>query len=230
MTRRKLLEQLKRLKAVSRSQWRAALAVLMLEIAYLLHGHLKENKYGRKYLVGGYTEYGAHSEENLCGDPLYHYQSVVVEKLFDGSCEWKAENSLAEQLKKIAANVISNEVDKFKRRQKREERTGQSSQMVSLDEANGAVNRMEQLEADPRHLHWEQICAAADGDEELERYVQAVGESKQLKDVREALGLKAGDSERLQKKLKRRVKKGLMVKGSLQSKAAEPSEWLMVNG
>lgn len=199
--------QLKRLMKVTPRQWWIALEVLLQEIALLLHGHLKVNKYGRKYLVGGYTEYGVHSEENLCGDALYHYQSVVVEKLYDGSCEWKPENTLAEQLKKIAANVISNEVDKYKRRQKREERTGQSSQTLSLDEANGAVSRVEQQGIDPRHLHWEQICAAADGDEELERYVQAVGESKKLKDVREALGLKAGDSERLQKKLKRRVKK-----------------------
>ena len=211
MTRMKLIEQLKRLKAVSRSQWRAALAVLMLEIAFLLHGKLKEDENGRKYLAGGYTQYGAHSEVRLGGEALYHYQSVVVEKLFDGSCEWKAENSLAEQLKKIAANVISNEVDKFKRRQKREERTGQSSQTVSLDEANAAVNRMEDGGIDPHHAHWELICEAADGDEELERYVQAVGESKQLKDVREALGLKSGETERLQKKLKRRVKKGLRV-------------------
>ena len=85
-----LLVQLKRLYEVEPSEWWAALDALMQEIAYLLHGKLKEDANGRKYLVGGYTVYGAHSEKRLGGDPLYHYLDMVVEKLFDGSCEWKA--------------------------------------------------------------------------------------------------------------------------------------------
>ena len=53
MTRGRLLDQLKRLSEVSRSQWRAALSVLMLEISLLLHGKLKDGEYGKKVLVGG---------------------------------------------------------------------------------------------------------------------------------------------------------------------------------
>ena len=101
MTRRKLLEQLKRLSEVGRSQWRTALSVLMLEISLLLHGKLEDDENGKKVLVGGYTQYGAHSENTLGGEALYHYQGMVVEKLYDGSCEWKPENSLEEQLKEM---------------------------------------------------------------------------------------------------------------------------------
>ena len=207
MKMEQLLVQLKRLYEVEPSEWWAALDALMQEIAYLLHGKLKEDANGRKYLVGGYTVYGAHSEKRLGGDPLYHYLDMVVEKLFDGSCEWKAENSLAEQLKKIANHVISNEAEKYRTQMDREAREGYSSEALSLDEVKGAVGSIEDGGEDYRHAHWEQICEAADDDEELARYVQAVGESKQLKDVRQKLGLKAGETERLQKKLKRRVKK-----------------------
>ena len=48
MTRRKLLEQLKRLSEVGRSQWRTGLSVLMLEISLLLHGKLEDDENGKK--------------------------------------------------------------------------------------------------------------------------------------------------------------------------------------
>ena len=118
MTRGRLLDQLKRLSEVSRSQWRAALSVLMLEISLLLHGKLKDDEYGKKVLVGGYTQYGAHSEYRLGGDALYHYQGMVVEKLYDGSCEWKAENSLEDQLKEMAGPVIGDAVKAYRKQLK----------------------------------------------------------------------------------------------------------------
>lgn len=207
MTQEQFCEQLKRLSEVDPMEMWQALDELLEEIAHQLHGTLKEDDNGRKYLSGGYTLFGAHSEARLGGEALYHYQSMVVEKLYDGSCEWKPENTLAEQLKKIANHVITNEVEKYKTQMSREEREGYSSQALSLDEENAAVSAMEDSDVNNRHAHWELICKAADGDDELERYVQAVGESKQLKDVREKLGLKSGETERLQKKLKRRVKK-----------------------
>ncbi len=58
---------------------------------------------------------------------------------------------------------------------------------------------------DYRHWLWELLCSAADGDQELEDYVQAVGESETLKEVRTTLGLKDGDTDKLKKRLKRRV-------------------------
>lgn len=209
MTRGKLLDQLKRLSEVSRSQWRAALSVLMLEISLLLHGKLKDDENGRKVLVGGYTQYGAHSEYRLGGDALYHYQGMVVEKLYDGSCEWKAENSLEDQLKEMAGPVIGDAVKAYRRGLKEDERLGICSTPVAIDvewlgeEGDGLA----ETSSDHRHQEWEAICEAADGDQELEAFVQVTGECKSLKEVSERLHLRDGERDKLMKRLKRRVKK-----------------------
>ena len=214
MTRRKLLEQLKRLSEVGRSQWRTALSVLMLEISLLLHGKLKEDESGKKVLVGGYTQYGAHSEYTLGGEALYHYQGMVVEKLYDGSCEWKPENSLEEQLKEMAGPVIDAAVKAYRHRQKEDERLGISSTPVAIDaDWLSEDERLAESSSDSRHMKWETICEAADGDRELEAFVQATGESKSLKEVNERLKLKDGDRDRLMKRLKRKVKKKSYPKG-----------------
>lgn len=208
MTRRKLLEQLKRLSEVGRSQWRTALSVLMLEISLLLHGKLEDDENGKKVLVGGYTQYGAHSENTLGGEALYHYQGMVVEKLYDGSCEWKPENSLEEQLKEMAGPVIDAAVKAYRHRQKEDERLGISSTPVAIDaDWLSEDERLAESSSDSRHMKWETICEAADGDRELEAFVQATGESKSLKEVNERLRLKDGDRDRLMKRLKRKVKK-----------------------
>ena len=214
MTRRKLLEQLKRLSEVGRSQWRTALSVLMLEISLLLHGKLEDDENGKKVLVGGYTQYGAHSENTLGGEALYHYQGMVVEKLYDGSCEWKPENSLEEQLKEMAGPVIDAAVKAYRHRQKEDERLGISSTPVAIDaDWLSEDERLAESSSDSRHMKWETICEAADGDRELEAFVQATGESRTLKEVNERLKLKDGDRDRLMKRLKRKVKKKKLPKG-----------------
>jgi len=208
----KQIEQSKRLNAVSCSQWRAALATLMIELALLLHGKLDDDENGRKVLVGGYTQYGAHSEYRLGGEALYHYQGMVVEKLYDGSCEWKQENSLEEQLKEMARPVIDDAVKAYRRQQKEDERLGISSTPVALDvEWLGGDEGLAEATSDYRHQEWETICEAADGDQELEAFVQVTGESRSLKEVSQRLRLKDGDRDRLMKRLKRRVRKKLPI-------------------
>ena len=203
--------QLKRLSEVNRKQWRAALSVLMMEISLLLHGKLKDGENGKKELVGGYTQYGAHSENRLGGEALYHYQGMVVEKLYDGSCEWKAENSLEEQLKEMAGEVIDNAVKAYRRELKENERLGVNSTPVAMDVE--WLGGLAETTEDYRHQEWEAICEAADGDPELKEFVQVTGESRSLKEVSERLQLKNGGRDRLMKRLKRRVKKKFLPKG-----------------
>ena len=203
--------QLKRLSEVNRKQWRAALSVLMMEISLLLHGRLKDGENGKKELVGGYTQYGAHSENRLGGEALYHYQGMVVEKLYDGSCEWKAENSLEEQLKEMAGEVIDNAVKAYRRELKENERLGVNSTPVAMDVE--WLGGLAETTEDYRHQEWEAICEAADGDPELKEFVQVTGESRSLKEVSERLQLKNGGRDRLMKRLKRRVKKKFLPKG-----------------
>ena len=221
MDMEKLLEQLKRLAEVSPSVWWEALDAALEEIALQLHGHLKEDKNGRKYLVGGYTEYGAHSEKRLGGEPLYHYLGMVVGKLYDGSCEWKTENSLAEQLKKMAEEVIDDSVKAYRHEQKEEsllgtpvgldvewigDEDGDLSTSVEMTEGVLGVTDASDSEKS-RHMKWEAICEAADGDTELEAFVQVTGECQSMKEVNERLSLKSDDRDRLLKRLKRRVGK-----------------------
>ncbi len=206
MTKEKLCEQLKRLSEVDPMEMWQALDELLEEIAYQLRGNLKEDNNGRKYLVGGYTQYGAHSDLRLGGDALYHYQGMVVEKLYDGSCEWKAENSLEDQLKEMAGLVIDEAVKAYRHRQREEERLGISSTPVGVDvEWLGEDENLAESSMDYRHTMWEEICEAADGDEELEAFVQVTGESGSLQEVNERLSLKSDGRDRLMKRLKRKV-------------------------
>jgi hypothetical protein len=139
---------------------------------------------------------------------------MVVEKLYDGSCEWKPENSLEEQLKEMAGPVIDAAVKAYRHRQKQDERLGVSSTPVAIDaDWLSEDERLAESSSDSRHMKWETICEAADGDRELEAFVQATGESKSLKEVNERLKLKDGDRDRLMKRLKRKVKKKKLPKG-----------------
>ncbi len=200
--------QLEKLNSAKGKEWKEAQNSLMEAIARLLHGTLKKDESGRAYLSGGYTLYGAHSEREVGGDALYHYFGMVVEKLFDGSCEWKAQNSLEDQLKEIAGVVIGDAVKAYRSRQREEEKLGINSTPVDIDvDWLGDDESLAESLLDHRHMKWETICEAADGDMELEAFVQVTGESLTMKEVNERLRLKDGDRDRLMKRLKRRVKK-----------------------
>ena len=220
-------EQKKRLDSVKRSEWKEAQKALLPIIARQLHGRVKTDKDGQVEMVGGYTEYGAHSEKRLGGEPLYHYLGMVVGKLYDGSCEWKPENSLAEQLKKMAEEVIDDSVKAYRHEQKEEsllgtpvgldvewigDEDGDLSTSVEMTEGVLGVTDASDSEKS-RHMKWEAICEAADGDTELEAFVQVTGECQSMKEVNERLSLKSDDRDRLLKRLKRRVGKKSYPKG-----------------
>lgn len=198
-------EQLKRLEAVKRKEWKEAQEALMPTIARLLHGRVKTDKDGQVEMVGGYTKYGAHSESELGGNALFHYWGMIVQTLYDGTCTWDSELSLAEQLKEMAEPVVDEAVKVYRSRHKEEERLGVRGGMDV--EWLGEDESLSETTTDHHHMMWELICEAADGDAELEAFVQATGESLAMKEVNERLGLKGDDRDRLMKRLKRRVGK-----------------------
>lgn len=201
--------QLKRLNAVTDREWMAVQAALMPTIARLLHGRVKTGDDGRTELVGGYTKYGAHSESELGGSALYHYWGIMIERLYDGTSEWDPALSLEEQLKEMAKPVVAQAVKKYRSRKNREEREGIDTTPVDMDvEWLGEDERLTETSTDYRHMKWEAICDAADGDAELERFVQVTGECATMKEVNECLGLKSGDRDRLMKRLKRHMCRG----------------------
>ena len=201
-------EQLKRLEAVKCKEWKEAQEALMPTIARLLHGRVKTDKDGQVELVGGYTKFGAHSESELGGNALFHYWGMIVQTLYDGTCTWDSELSLAEQLKEMAEPVVDEAVKAYRDRLKEEERLGIDSRPVDFDvDWLGEDESLSETTTDHHHMMWELICEAADGDAELEAFVQATGESQAMKEVNERLGLKGDDRDRLMKRLKRKVKK-----------------------
>lgn len=53
------------------------------------------------------TQYGAHSDYNLGGNPTAYYVDGAVEKLFTGEWKWKQEKyTLLEQLQVIAGSMM----------------------------------------------------------------------------------------------------------------------------
>ena len=203
-------EQLEKLNSVKPKEWMDVQKALLPTIARRLHGRVKTDKDGHVEMVGGYTKYGAHSEREVGGEALFHYWGKIVETLYDGTCQWDDELSLTEQLKEMAEPVIDNAVKAYRSRQKEEKRWGIESTPVDFDvEWLDEDESMAETSTDYRHTMWETICEAADGDAELEAFVQATGESRTMKEVNERLGLKGDDRDRLLKRLKRRVGKKL---------------------
>ena len=200
-------EQLKKLNAVKRSEWKEAQKALLPIIARQLHGRVKTDKDGHVEMVGGYTKYGVHSESEVGGEALFHYWGMIVQTLYDGTCTWAPELSLEDQLKEMAEPVIDEAVKDYRSRRKEEERLGIDSTPVDFDvDWLGEDESMAET-TDYRHMKWEAICEAADGDAELEDFVQVTGESLTMKEVNERLGLKGDDRDRLMKRLKRRMEK-----------------------
>ena len=201
-------EQKKRLDSVKCSEWKDVQKAVLPTIARLLHGRVKTDKDGHVEMVGGYTKYGAHSGSEVGGEALYHYWGKIVERLYDGSCQWDDELSLTDQLKVMAEPVIDEAVKAYRNRQKEEERLGIDSTPVDFDvDWLGEDESLAEISTDYRHTMWETICEAADGDAELEAFVQVTGESETMKEVNERLGLKGDDRDRLLKRLKRKVQK-----------------------
>lgn len=267
-----LEQQLERLKRVKSDEWKEALDGLLRIISNLLHGKLVELKDGKKVMMGGYTKYGAHTSYRLGGDALYHYEDMVVEKLYDGSWIWQSEKySLKEQLIMIANSIIPKEAEKYATQKKGEKKHGYNSIPVSMDvewlgsqdghldkdtefkvreddgnelglhETLPANDELEVLaidteetinaiddtltkketavvvkmtaglnEPESKQELWETICQAAEGKEgnqRLREYVQTVGESKKLKEVRDSLGLKRGEARKMINVLKKIINK-----------------------
>ena len=200
----KLERQRQRLAEVSEEEWRVAIEALTRRLLKRLGGFIVGGEHNEKLIKGGKTVFGAHSEAVLGENALYFYESEFLIMMYDGDWEWPEDRSLSEQLEMMVDSVTRHMSEKHDRKGKKAEEPA----MLDIDSLGKAEKSIAVSdEPDYRHLLWELLCAAADGDKKLEDYVQTVGESQTLKEVRTRLGMKAGDADRLQKKLKRRVKR-----------------------
>jgi hypothetical protein len=89
-----------RLEGVSDKEWREALDQVT---AYL------------RWRLAGKTQRGAHSEQALGMPALDYYQEEAVIKLIEGEWKWQDRFSLGKQLEKIAADLVTKQVERWKR-------------------------------------------------------------------------------------------------------------------
>lgn len=82
-----------------------------------------------------------------------------------------------------------------------------TTEIPNETESNAIVCKEQVAGVDYQHQLWEKVCMAADGDKELETFVQKTGECQSLHEVNDSLHLKNGDRDRLQKRLQRKVNK-----------------------
>ena len=176
--------QLERLLRVTEDEWRRALTELAIYITWK---------------VGDRTHYGAHSESELGMKALDYYRGEAVAKLCSCEWEWKEELSLAEQLKVIAGSKISMQVDHYKRKRKR------ITSFESLEKADGLIFIDEENESKE---YFEELMSVAQGDEELELYIQAVHDNNSYDDICSDLGFTDKHQVyNMQRKLMRRIKR-----------------------
>lgn len=190
-----------RLEAVSDKQWREALDELT---AYL------------RWRLKGRTQRGAHSERELGMPALDYYQELAVVKLIEGEWKWQERFTLAKQLEKIAADLVTKQVQKWQRehpfltedgRCKRDdvipERKPEMIEYTDDMEQYSEVLDTEQEEMDETY---DLVYGLVEDDEELTIFVSAIEHCGNFKDLPEHTGLEMKKVYRLMEKLMRRIR------------------------
>lgn len=195
-------QQKKRLALVSKQQWREALATLTRHMTKKLHARVvydKQSPDGR--LVGGRTVSGAHSDLNLGGNALFHYHSGVLVALYHGAEEWLEDEELLDAMIRVVDKLMKQEVSDYTKR-RRHIGICTEGDVETLPEAQQPTDdgkeRVDQLQ-----MIWD----AVEGEENLERYVDAQSRHKKLDGVCSELGISKRDADNLRKKVIRRTKK-----------------------
>lgn len=210
----RLKQQQKRLAEVSKQQWRDILEKVTRHMTGKLHAALLTGKDAARLggnpegmLVGGNTKTGAHSELELGGNALQHYQGGAVTALYRGEEEWVEGTDLAKTLMDIVDKLMKDEVKAYKKRHK----------LINL-RAEDDVETMPEAkqppdEEDQRTEQLQKVWDAVEGEPELEQYVEALSHHKKLDGVCAELGgISKRDADNLRKRVIRRTKR---IKGQL---------------
>lgn len=192
-----------KLDAVTEKQWREALDELT---AYL------------RWRLKGRTQRGAHSERELGMPALDYYQEEAVVKLIEGDWKWQDRFSLGKQLERIAADLITKQVQKWEREHPwlTEDGTPKSNETVPerKPETSEYTDDMEQysdiLDDDGQEEldeTYNVVYALVEDDEELTIFVSAIEHCGNFKDLPEHTGWEMKHVYRLMEKLMRRIRR-----------------------
>ena len=198
-----------RLDRVTDKQWREALDELTVYLNWRLAGKTKR---------------GTHSEKELGMPALDYYTEEAVVKLIDGEWKWQERFTLGKQLEKIAADLVTKQVQKWLRAHPLLTEDGRCKmddvvlqRKPELIEFTNDIDRYgEVMEGDDDEMDetYNVVYGLVEDDEELTIFVGAIEHCGNFKDLPEYTGWEIKHVYRLMEKLMRRIrsakKKGLI--------------------
>lgn len=193
----------KRLNGVSEKEWREALDEVT---AYL------------RWRLAGKTQRGAHSELELGMPALDYYQEEAVVKLIEGEWKWQERFTLGKQLERIAADLVTKQVQKWERAHGTAEGETNTDctdftdgfvrpklELVELREPERLPDTIDDDGQEELDETYEVVMALVADNEELTLYVQAIQECNSFFDLPDKMGIPIKRVYRLQEKLMRRI-------------------------
>ena len=192
-----------RLDAVTEKQWREALDELT---AYL------------RWRLKGRTQRGAHSERELGMPALDYYQEEAVVKLIEGDWKWQDRFSLGKQLERIAADLITKQVQKWEREhpnssiELRDESleyavARRKPEFIELRNPEMLPDTMDDDGQEEMVETYDLVYGLVADDEELTLFVSAIEHCGNFKDLPRHTGWEMKKVYRLMEKLMRRIRK-----------------------
>jgi len=152
------------------------------------------------FKLKGRTLFGAHSEQNLGGNPVDYYVDEAIGKLFSLEWKWQFEKySLLEQLQRVVGSMISTNVKKLKTK-KEDIILMEEDKLISMDKSEINDYDVEYYEIFKNAL---EECSK--DDEDLQLYVMALDECISFDEMVTATGFEKKKLYVLQKKMTRRV-------------------------
>jgi len=198
-----------RLETVSDKQWREALDELTDYLRWRLRGK---------------TQRGAHSERELGMPALDYYQEEAVVKLIEGDWKWQDRFSLGKQLERIAADLITKQVQKWEREHPFLTEDGRCKRDDVIPERKPELieytDEMEQYSdilgddgQEELDETYDVVYGLVADDEELTLFVSAIEHCGNFKDLPEHTSWEMKKVYRLMEKLMRRIRRSKLAEG-----------------
>lgn len=168
--------QTERLLAIDVDRW--------TDIINSLYGFVRYKAYDR--------DSGAFSEKNLAEPAVQHFVHEAISKLWNCVWEWREDLTIEEQLRLVIGSLMSEAVRKYK------QRGGKDN--VTLNEN---LNLADQSETHSDFYDWLEL--AADGDDEMERYVKAFKICDSQAEIAVEMGEDVSKVYNITKRLKRKL-------------------------
>lgn len=181
----------KRLNGVSEKQWREALDEVT---AYL------------RWRLAGKTQRGAHSEKELGMPALDYYQEEAVVKLIEGEWKWQERFTLGKQLERIAADLVTKQVQKWERAHPMLTEDGSLKELVELRDPERLPDNIDEDGQEELDDTYNLVYELVEDDEELTIFVGAIEYCGNFKDLPEHTGWEMKKVYRMMEKLMRRIK------------------------